>query len=79
MDKELKEILERLEQILPPPPPPTDWKASIAFRWRRGSSGKIGRDGWLQPVRHVHRMKLSDLQGIDAQIAKVDQNTRQFI
>jgi len=79
MNKELKEILERLEQILPPPPPPTDWKASIAFRWRRGSSGKIGRDGWLQPVRHVHRMKLSDLQGIDAQIAKVEQNTRQFM
>ena len=75
MSKELKEILERLEQILPPPPPPTDWKASIAFRWRRGAR----RDGWLQPVRHVHRMKLSDLQGIGAQIAKVEQNTRQFI
>jgi uncharacterized protein len=75
MSKELKEILERLEQILPPPPPPTDWKASIAFRWRRGTR----RDGWLQPVRHVHRMKLSDLQGIGAQIAKVEQNTRQFI
>jgi predicted AAA+ superfamily ATPase len=75
MSKELKEILERLEQILPPPPPPTDWKASIAFRWRRGTR----REGWLQPVRHVHRMKLSDLQGIGAQIAKVEQNTRQFI
>ena len=75
MSKELQQILERLEQILPPPPPPTDWKASIAFRWRRGARGQ----GWLQPVRHVHRMKLSDLQGIDAQIAKVEQNTRQFI
>jgi predicted AAA+ superfamily ATPase len=64
-----------LEQILPPPPPPTDWKASIAFRWRRGTRGQ----GWLQPVRHVHRMKLSDLQGIQAQIAKVEQNTRQFM
>ena len=73
--KELEKILERLEQILPPPPPPTDWKASIAFRWRRGARGQ----GWLQPVRHVHRMKLSDLQGIDAQIARVEQNTRQFI
>jgi hypothetical protein len=75
MSKELKDILERLEQILPPPPPPTDWKASIAFRWRRSGRGQ----GWLQPVRHVHRMKLSDLQGIDAQIARVEQNTRQFI
>jgi predicted AAA+ superfamily ATPase len=69
MSKELKEILERLEQILPPPPPPTDWKASIAFRWRRGNAGRSGRSGWLQPVRHVHRMKLSDLQGMDGKPA----------
>jgi predicted AAA+ superfamily ATPase len=75
LETTLQAILDRLEQILPPPPPATDWKASIAFRWRRGGR----RDGWLQPVRHVHRMKLSDLQGIAAQIAKVDQNTRQFI
>jgi predicted AAA+ superfamily ATPase len=35
--------------------------------------------GWLQPVRHVHRMRLSDLQGIGPQIEKVEQNTRQFL
>jgi len=75
MSKDLEKILAKLEQLLPPPSPPTDWKASIAFRWRRDGRG----GGWLQPVRHVHRMKLSDLQGIDAQIAKVDQNTRQFM
>jgi uncharacterized protein len=79
MSKELEKILERLEQILPPPPPPTDWKASIAFRWRRGAGGRNAGQGWLQPVRHVHRMKLSDLQGIAPQIAKVEQNTRQFM
>ena len=79
MSKELEKILERLEQILPPPAPPTDWKASIAFRWRKGGGGKGGGQGWLQPVRHVHRMKLSDLQGIAAQIGRVEQNTRQFL
>jgi len=79
MSKELEKILQRLEQVLPPPPAPTDWKASIALRWRRGSGGRGGGQGWLQPVRHVHRMKLSDLQGIGAQIAKVEQNTRQFL
>jgi predicted AAA+ superfamily ATPase len=79
MSKELEKILERLQQILPPPPAPTDWQASIAFRWRRGSGGRSGGQGWLQPVRHVHRMKLSDLQGIGPQIAKVEQNTRQFL
>ena len=79
MSKELEKILARLEQWLPPPPPPTDWKASIAFRWRKGAGGKSGGQGWLQPVRYVHRMKLSDLQGIGPQIAKVEQNTRQFL
>src|SRR6185295_4319341 len=77
MSKELEKILERLTQLLPPPPPKADWEASIAFRWR--SSGRRGTPGWLQPVRHVHRIKLSDLRGIDGQIERVEQNTRQFI
>ena len=77
MSKDVRELFERLEQLLPPAPPPTDWNASIALRWRR-TAGFNAR-GWLQPVRHVHRMRLSDLQGIHGQIAKVEQNTRQFI
>jgi predicted AAA+ superfamily ATPase len=77
VSKELEQLLARLEQVLPPPPPPTDWKASIAFRWR--SSGRRGHPGWLQPVRQVHRIKLADLRGIDKQIERVEQNTRQFL
>jgi predicted AAA+ superfamily ATPase len=77
LSKELDKILARLDQLLPPPPPTTDWKASVAFRWR--SAGRRGAAGYLQPVRHVHRIKLSDLRGIDAQIGKVEQNTRQFL
>jgi predicted AAA+ superfamily ATPase len=77
VSKDIKELLERLEQLLPPAPPATDWNASIALRWRRTAG--LNARGWLQPVRHVHRMRLSDLQGIDSQIAKVEQNTRQFI
>jgi predicted AAA+ superfamily ATPase len=69
-------LLQRIEALLPSPPPPNDWKA-LAFRWRR-SSGLAAR-GWLDPVRHVHRIRLSDLKGIDAQIRKVEQNTRQFV
>ncbi|HEY8252124.1 MAG TPA: DUF815 domain-containing protein, partial [Burkholderiales bacterium] len=76
MSKELEKILQKLEQLLPPPPPEPNWKTSVAFRWR---SGGRGRPGWLQPVRHVHRIKLSDLRGIDKQIERVEQNTRQFI
>ena len=70
-------VLEQLAGLLPPASPPVDWKASIAFRWRR--RGGLDRGGRLDPVRHVHRMRLADLQGIDAQIGKVEQNTRQFL
>jgi hypothetical protein len=77
VSEDLKQILLRLEQLLPPAPPPTDWEASIAYRWRK-TAGSNAR-GWLQPVRHVHRMRLADLQGIGPQIARVEQNTRQFL
>jgi predicted AAA+ superfamily ATPase len=75
VSKDLEKLLERLDQLLPPPPPAPDWKASIAFRWRKDPRGR----SWLQPVRHVHRIRLADLCGIDAQIRKVEQNTRQFL
>ena len=77
MNKDLEEILQRLGTLLPQPAPETDWNASIAFRWRTG--GRPGSPGWLQPVRQVHRIKLSDLRGIDKQIERVEQNTRQFL
>jgi len=76
-NKELDQILRRLDELLPPPAPATDWRASVAFRWR--SSGRRDRAGWLQPVTHVHRIKLSDLRGIDKQIERVERNTRQLL
>ena len=75
MSQDLQKLLQKLDDLLPPPPPPTDWKASVAFRWRKDARGR----GYLQPVRHVHRIRLADLRGIDAQIRKVEQNTRQFL
>ncbi len=77
LDKILKraeQVLDRFEATLPRPSAPPDWKASVAFRWR-----KRGTSGFLQPVAHPHRIRLSDLQGIDGQIDLVEQNTRQFI
>jgi uncharacterized protein len=67
-------LLERLEKSLPPHTPAIDWKASIAFRWRRR-----GGRATIEPVRHVHRIRLSDLHGIDAQKRLVEQNTQQFV
>ncbi|OGA22222.1 MAG: AAA family ATPase [Betaproteobacteria bacterium RIFCSPLOWO2_02_FULL_67_19] len=75
MSNELKALLAKLEQLLPAPPPPTDWRSSVALRWRRDARAR----GYLQPVRHVHRIRLADLQGIASQIRKVEQNTRQFL
>lgn len=73
-----EQLLARFEALLPPAPPAADWSASIAFRWR-GRSGSLNGHGWLQPLRHIHRIRLADLRGIDAQIARVEQNTRQFV
>ena len=70
-------LIDKLQALLPPPPPAPDWEASVAFRWRK--SGPLNVGGWLQPVRHVHRIRLADLRGIDGQIRKVEQNTRQFV
>jgi predicted AAA+ superfamily ATPase len=67
-------LLDRLEALLPPADKTTDWQASNAFRWR-------SRDGLgsIEPVRHFHRIRLSDLKAIDAQKAAVCQNTLQFL
>ena len=66
-------LVGRLESLLAEPPA-TDWRASIAFRWRK-------RDGraYIEPVGNVHRIELKDLRGIDEQKALVEQNTRQFV
>jgi predicted AAA+ superfamily ATPase len=72
--KQAEALVSRLERLLPQDPPPTDWAASIAFRWRK-KNGK----GCIEAVRHVHKIALRDLQGVDTQKALVEQNTRQFV
>lgn len=67
-------LLGRLEHLLPSAPLPTDWKKSIAFRWRK----RMGQ-GHIEPVTHPHRIRLDDLKGIDNQKRLVEQNTRQFV
>ncbi len=83
LSKELRQFLQRaeglidrLEAVLPTPIAPPDWSAA-AFRWRQSHQGNAG--GHLESVRHPHGIRLTDLQGVDAQKLRIEQNTRQFI
>ena len=67
-------LLIRLENLLPPAPPEPDWDHCTAFRWR-----KQRERGYLQPVRHPHRLRLRDLQCIDRQKTELERNVRQFL
>jgi predicted AAA+ superfamily ATPase len=67
-------LMERLELVLPAPAAAIDWKAAVAWRWR-----KRGAKGCLQPIAQPHRIRLEDLCGIDPQKRLVEQNTRQFV
>ena len=71
--KRAEGVLAQLEAWLPPAPPPVDWN-SHAFRWR-----KRGTRGWLEPVRHIARIDMDDLQHIDRQKEVIDRNTVQFL
>jgi hypothetical protein len=68
-------VLDRLEAVLPQPLSAPDWKASIAWRYRKRSSGH----GTLDPVRHVASIRLSDLKEIEPQKEKIQRNTQQFV
>jgi predicted AAA+ superfamily ATPase len=67
-------LIARLEKALVAEAPETDWHASIAFRWRKRQGVAT-----IEPVAHVHRVNLRDLQGIDDQKRLVEENTRQFV
>lgn len=58
-----EQLIARIESVLPQPLGAPDWSASIAWRYRKRSSGH----GTLEPVRHVGAMRLADLKEIDPQ------------
>lgn len=67
-------VLARLEQWLPRPMSDPDWSASIAFRYRKRSGA-----GWLEPVRHVATIRVTDLREVDGQRERLLRNTAQFV
>ena len=68
-------LLDRIDTLLPAGHAAPDWKAAVAFRWRKGANG----GGWLQPVLRPHPIRLADLHDIDDQKARAVANTRQFV
>jgi len=69
-----EQVLGRLEATLPVAPPLPDWRAAVAFRWRRN-----GARGWLQGVARPHPIRLADIETVDDQKARIVANTRQFV
>ena len=70
-----EQLIARIESVLPQPLCAPDWAASVAFRYRKRSSGH----GVLEPVRQVAAMRLADLKEIDPQKEKIQINTQQFV
>ncbi len=70
-----EQLIARIESVLPQPLGAPDWSTSIAWRYRKRSSGH----GTLEPVRHVGAMRLADLKEIDSQKVKIERNTQQFV
>lgn len=70
----LEQLIERVENFLPPAAPELDWSAE-AFRWRQTSNGR----GYLQGVKNPHRISMDSLQNVDRQKQAILRNTAQFV
>ena len=68
-------LICRIESVLPQPLGAPDWAASVAYRYRKRSSGH----GALEPVKNIGGMRLDDLKEIDDQKEKIKRNTEQFV
>src|SRR3990167_9574952 len=71
----VESLMTRIESVLPQPLSAPDWQASVAYRFRKRSSGRSS----LEPVRHVAAIRLSDLKEIEPQKEKIQRNTLQFV
>ncbi len=77
-------LLQRFDSLLHLVPGPQslaintpDWSSAVAFRFRK-RAGWIG-GGWLEPVRQLAPLKLSDLKEIDGQKERLVRNFVQFV
>ena len=68
-------LMARIETVLPQALHAPDWRAGIAFRYRKRSNGHAV----LEPVKHIAAMTLDDLKEIEPQKEKIQRNTLQFV
>jgi predicted AAA+ superfamily ATPase len=68
-------LIDRIEAVLPQPLGAPDWKACVAYRYRKRSSGH----GVLEPVKNMANLQLTDLKEIEQQKEKIQRNTEQFV
>ncbi len=71
----VESLVTRIESVVPQPLSAPDWQASVAYRYRKRSSGH----GSLEPVKHLGTMRLTDLKEIEDQKDKIKRNTEQFV
>ncbi len=71
----VESLVTRIESVLPQPLCAPDWQASVAYRYRKRSSGF----GSLEPVKHLGTLQLTDLKEIEDQKDKIKRNTEQFV
>lgn len=71
----VERLVAHVETVLPKPLSAPDWSQAVAYRYRKRSSGRAA----LEPVHHMGTIALKDLKEIDAQKAKVQRNTLQFV
>ena len=67
-------LLARLEGILPHAVAAPDWRAAVAWRYRRRGSAPV-----LEPVRHLADIRLADLLEVQPQKERLLRNTEQFV
>lgn len=70
-----EQIVQLLQQFLPPPAPLVAWETTHAARWRSDWQGR----GTLHPLPNSQPLALEHLQNIDRQRAKLIRNTAQFV
>lgn len=72
--KRLDTLLDKIDPFIPNLPKGINEFNGGAFRWQ-----SYGHSGLFHEIKHTTKIRLSDLQCIDRQKEKINQNTQQFL